>query len=145
MNKFVKKSLAIDSMIMIYLLEQNEKYINIIVELFHDFDEIIISSFLYAEVLTGYYKADEKEFGDTFLAFNQIADAVKICEFSLETAKKFADVRTKYPNLKPPDCIHISTALEKNASHFLTNDKKLKNICELETILLDDLLLQRQK
>lgn len=140
MNKFAKKSLAIDSMVMIYLLEQNEKYINTIINLFHEFDTIIISTFLYAEVLTGYYRADEKEYGDTFLAFNEIGENIKICDFNLETAKRFADIRATYRNLKPPDCIHLATASANGASYLLTNDKKLKNISGVKTLLLDDLI-----
>lgn len=140
MNKTAKKSLAIDSMIMIYLLDQNEKYLAKIIDLFHEFDEIIISTFLYAEVLTGYYKAKENEYADTFLIFNQASDNISICPFSLETAKEFARLRAKYRNIKPPDCIHLATAVANKANYFLTNDKNLKSVRELEVLLLDDLL-----
>lgn len=117
-------------MIMIYFLEQNQKYFDKILEHFDGSEKIIISSFLYAEILTGYYKNKEYDFVESFLAFNQASEKIKICPFNLETAKKIAELRAKFPSLKSPDCIHLSTAITNQADIFLTNDYKLQKFAE---------------
>jgi len=122
-------------MIMIYLLEQNQDYIEKILEFFHEADEILISTFLYGEVLTGYYREKEFDFAEKFLAFSESSEKIKICNFTLETAKVFAQVRAEN-KLSPPDSIHLANALANGATAFLTNDKALKNIEGLEVIQL---------
>jgi len=131
--------LAVDSMIMIYLLEQNPNYLNEIIAIFHQAEELLLSSFLYGEVLTGYYREKEFDFAEKFIAFSEVSRKTKICDFNLETAKVFASIRAKNPKLSPPDCIHLATALVYKADAFLTNDKQLKNLNGLQVIQLSEL------
>lgn len=132
------KNLAIDSMVMIYLLEQNQKYLEKIVDVFHQVDQIFISSFLYAEVMTGYYREKEYGFTDSLIAFAEASEKIQICNFTLETARLFAELRST-TELSPPDCIHVASALEHKADIFLTNDKEIKNIKGLRVLQLSTL------
>lgn len=138
MNKTSYKKLAIDSMVMIYLLEQNQNYLGKIVEAFHKADQILISSFLYGEVLTGFYREKEYDFAEKLIAFAEASEKIKICNFDLETATHFAKLRSE-TKLSPPDCIHLANALRYKADVFLTNDKAIKNIKGLELIQLSKL------
>jgi predicted nucleic acid-binding protein len=55
----------------------------------------------------------------------------------LEVARRAADLRAGY-RFRTPDAIQLATALEQGATAFLTNDKKLKPVSELEVSILDD-------
>lgn len=43
-------------------------------------------------------------------------------------------------NLKTPDAIHATTALSVNCSFFLTNDRAFRNVPNLPTSILDDVI-----
>jgi predicted nucleic acid-binding protein len=135
MNKKHSTKLAIDSMVVVYLLEQNPDYLEKILGSFHEADEILISTFLYGEVLTGYYRDKEYDFAEKFIAFSQSSEKITICDFDLETAKVFAQLRAE-KKFSPPDCIHLASALANGATAFLTNDKELKDVPGLEIIQL---------
>ncbi|MGL5942119.1 MAG: type II toxin-antitoxin system VapC family toxin [Waterburya sp.] len=47
-------------------------------------------------------------------------------------------MRVKY-NLKLPDALQITTAIETGCDSFLTNDKALKRVTELRILILDEL------
>lgn len=53
-----------------------------------------------------------------------------------ETAYK---LRAKYNFLKGLDALQISVAIEKECDQFLTNDKKLQNISEIEILIVEEL------
>lgn len=59
---------------------------------------------------------------------------------SKSIAYQAAELRAKY-TLKTPDAIQIATAIQTNCHAFLTNDKGLKRIVELQIWILDDLVL----
>ena len=53
-----------------------------------------------------------------------------------ETAYK---LRAKYDFLKGMDALQISVAIEKECDQFLTNDKKLQKISEVQILIVEDL------
>ena len=58
-------------------------------------------------------------------------------------AEKAAELRAKYDGnglkLKTPDAIQIATGILNEAEIFLTNDTDLKQIEEIEVIVLDEI------
>jgi predicted nucleic acid-binding protein len=54
-------------------------------------------------------------------------------------AEQSADLRARY-NLRTPDALQIAATLSVGCQAFLTNDKKLSNVTELQVIVLDDLV-----
>ena len=54
-------------------------------------------------------------------------------------ARKAFKLRAKYDFLKSMDALQISVALEKNCDQFLTNDKKLKKVSELQIVIIEEL------
>jgi len=54
-------------------------------------------------------------------------------------AEQAAELRARY-NLRTPDALHIAAALSADCQAFLTNDKKLKSVTDIEIWVLDDLL-----
>ena len=59
-----------------------------------------------------------------------------------ETIGEVAGVlRGKYPHLKTVDAVQIAAALDAKAETFLTNDKKLSGIKEINILVLSDYLV----
>ena len=52
-----------------------------------------------------------------------------------------AKLRAKY-NLKTPDAIFISTALEEGAEAFITNDVRLENVADLKIVIISKYIQQ---
>jgi predicted nucleic acid-binding protein len=50
-----------------------------------------------------------------------------------------AELRARY-NLRTPDALQVSASLQAGCQGFLTNDKGLKRVAELQVIVLDELL-----
>ena len=65
---------------------------------------------------------------------------IRLIEISEDIADRAGKLRGKYPNLKTIDAIQISSAIEINADIFLTNDKKLKKIKEINLLVLKEYL-----
>ena len=130
------KRLAIDSMILIYLLEGNEKFSGPIQKQLGEADELILSSLGLAEILTGFEKKGDKEGKLKFLSFVESYKRLSVVGFGKQEALIFAQLRAAYPSIKPPDAIHLATAISGRVDAFFTNDQKLQAIEEVNVLLL---------
>ncbi|GAB3928712.1 type II toxin-antitoxin system VapC family toxin [Larkinella terrae] len=63
----------------------------------------------------------------------------RVVDVTLEIAKTASKLRAKYLFLKAVDSLQIATAIENQCDRFLTNDKKLKGIQEIEIIVIAEL------
>ncbi|RRB02164.1 type II toxin-antitoxin system VapC family toxin [Larkinella rosea] len=63
----------------------------------------------------------------------------RLVDVTLEIAKTASKLRAKYLFLKAVDSLQIATAIENQCDRFLTNDKKLKGIQEIEIIVIAEL------
>lgn len=52
-------------------------------------------------------------------------------------ARRAVALRAKY-DVRVPDALQIAAALETGATLFVTNDRRLTNVEEIQTLLLDD-------
>jgi predicted nucleic acid-binding protein len=52
-------------------------------------------------------------------------------------ARRAAELRAIY-RLRPADALHLGTSLERGATAFVTNDKDLRRVTDLDVILLED-------
>jgi predicted nucleic acid-binding protein len=62
-------------------------------------------------------------------------------EVSSTIAEQAARLRAVY-DIRTPDAIQISAALNAGATHFLTNDIRLPKIADLRILSLDSLILK---
>lgn len=129
------KRIGIDSMILIYLLEGTSPFIPSIQKTLNDADEIFLSSLGLAEILTGFEKQKDETGKLQFLTFIQNTPKLHIPMFGKQETLIFAELRAKYPWLKAPDAIHLSTALSGRLDAFVSNDKALKKIKEISVLL----------
>lgn len=55
---------------------------------------------------------------------------------TLPIAATAARLRAR-PNLQTPHAIHLATALDRGASGFVTNDRRLSRTTDLDVLVLD--------
>jgi predicted nucleic acid-binding protein len=65
---------------------------------------------------------------------------LQIIDIDRGIARRAAELRAAY-RLKPADALQVSACLSGGATGFLTNDKGLRRIAELEVVLLDDFVM----
>jgi predicted nucleic acid-binding protein len=62
-----------------------------------------------------------------------------LLDVDVEISTKAAELMAKY-RLKTPDAIQIATAICYFSDYFLTNDKQLKIVSELNIMILDEMI-----
>lgn len=60
-----------------------------------------------------------------------------IVDLDRRVARRAADLRARH-RLRPADALQVGASLEHGARAFLTNDRDLRRVVELDVLLLDD-------
>lgn len=128
------KRIAIDSMLLIYLLEGDSSYQNQILKILDSAEEVYLSAMGYGEILVGFEKTGNKSALLTFHAFVQ--QHIKLIPFGANEAIQFAKLRAKYGWLKAPDAIHLASAQANQCDAFFSQDEKLKKVQEIKVLSL---------
>ena len=58
------------------------------------------------------------------------------------TAHRAAELRARH-RLRPADALQVAACLEQGATAFLTNDRELRRVTELQVLLLEDFVEDR--
>lgn len=134
------KTIAFDSMIMIYLLDGHVSYGRKTADVLSKSGRVVFSSLLIGEVLAGFYRDHEDKSIEAFFSFIRTQEKITVLPFETRTAMIFAKLRAQIPKLLPADGIHLATAMEAKADLFLTNDKKIKSLPGLNVVYLEDFI-----
>ena len=134
---------AADTMVFIYHFEDNRRFAPLTEKLLEAWEngsrQGVTSIITLLEVLVK-PKRDEnwdavRDYRDLLVTFPNL----KLIPVDASCAEKASDVRARY-GIKIPDAIQIAAALIGDASAFVTNDQELKQVTELDVILLEELL-----
>lgn len=134
---------AADTMVFIYHFEDNRRYAPVTEKLMEAWENKthrgITSVITLLEVLVK-PKRDEnwdavRDYRDLLLSFPNL-QLVAVDPSCAEAASGF---RARY-GIKTPDAIQIAAALSGGATAFVTNDEQLKQVTELEVVLLEELV-----
>jgi predicted nucleic acid-binding protein len=63
----------------------------------------------------------------------------EVSAITWDVAEISSILRAKYTSLKAIDSLQIACALQNNCTTFVTNDRRLKAIEEIQTLLIKDL------
>lgn len=141
-SKFADQVVFIDTAPLIYFIEGHSRYQEKLIELFRSNDlgefRFQTSTLTLIELLVQPYKQKNNKLADRYEQIITESNNIDIFEIDLLISKKAAKLRADY-NFKTPDAIQLATGLEKNADFFLTNDKELKKLKEIEVITLEDI------
>lgn len=79
---------------------------------------------------------------DLIMKFTRLLEDLQIplVEINKSIAQRASKLRANYGFLKPMNAIQLAVALELGCSQFITNDRSLSKVSEIEIILLDRIL-----
>lgn len=139
--------ICLDTAPFIYFIEENPRYVSVVEKIFSEISsgnifgissyltllEVLIKPFREgATIIANEYR--DLLLGNIFLGMFPLDDRV---------AEKAAELRAKYNGngfkLNTPDAIQIATGILNEAEIFLTNDTNLRQIQEIEVIVLDEI------
>ena len=95
------------------------------------------STLALGEVLVGVKKADDPELALRYRGVLTRFPGLTLVDAGAAVMEAMAGLRAQY-GLPTPDAIHLATALVWGARAFVTNDRRLRQVDELEIILLSE-------
>ena len=127
----------LDTNIIIYFLERNEYFYDKVLPFFKDAEQnqvkLFSSSLSYMELLIPIVKKKdlhiEIKYNFLFKKFFEVVD------INMKVARLAAIIRAKY-RTKTPDSIQIACAIYAGCSRFVTSDKKLKGVEEINVLII---------
>jgi predicted nucleic acid-binding protein len=134
---------AFDSMIFIYLFEENPAYFSLVQTAFTLLEEgkieVITSIITPIEVLSNQELDAFPEKLQLYSNFFSSLKGLYVQDLNWDLVQKAAFLRRSY-NLRTPDAIQLATAIIFKAKVFVTNDDSFRKIKDFSIILLKDLL-----
>jgi predicted nucleic acid-binding protein len=141
-SAFKGKKLFLDSAPLIYFIDGVSSFQPILSELFTQNDlgyfSFVTSTITLLEVQVLPLRSGRDDIAANYRRLLTESTSIEIIDLTKDIATTAARLRAKY-SLKTPDSIQIATAIEYNADFFLTNDLRLKNIEDVNTLTLQDL------
>lgn len=135
------KRVFLDTAPLVYFVEKNERYLAAVRAIFDRIDEgtlsAITSPITLAECLVLPYR---KNYVDVARRFMERIVNARNTTYVLPTpgiACKAAELRAHY-NLSLDDAFQIAISMASGCDAFLTNDRDLRRVAELDVILLDE-------
>ena len=132
---------ALDTMVLIYALEGNERYGPRAREVLRRVEvgewRAVIASLVVTEVLTAPLKVGRTGIADMHFRFLERLPNLDIAPMTVEVARVAAELRAEH-GLGTPDAIHLATARVAGATAFFTNDARLARIDAPHVVLADD-------
>jgi predicted nucleic acid-binding protein len=136
-------SIYIDTSILIYTLEVNPNYWQLLQPLWQKFQtgqiELITSELTLMESLVIPFRQSNLNLINAYeqLLLSSVLQLIPISQTILREA---ARLRAITPSLRTPDAIHATTAMASGCTQFLTNDRQLRTVSGLPVVILDEVL-----
>ena len=134
--------LFFDTAPVVYYLEETPPYVEVVAAIFNALDERrftgVFSPVTLAECLVFPIRQGDLVLQNAYLKVIAYNKDHSFFETSRTIAREAARFRAVY-NLSLTDAIQIATALEAGCDAFLTNDKGLRRVTELNILVLEDL------
>lgn len=138
----IDSKIYIDTAPFIYYLEKNSLYFEKIriffMQCYNKKTSLVTASVTFEEYCVYPLSTGNNQ---AILNFEKFIDGMNIQVIPIEKKIAFeaAKIRSKYQNLKALDAIHLATAILSDCKFFLTNDKQLRQVQEINVIVMDDL------
>lgn len=140
-KKFGNKTVFLDTVPLIYYIEENKTYVKFLGKLFEANSQnkfqFTTSVLTLMELLIQPIRINAAKLVEEYENIICNSKTISIHDFNIEIAKTAAKIRAEY-GFKTPDSIQLATAISTNSDYFLTNDKQLKTFKEIEIILLEE-------
>jgi predicted nucleic acid-binding protein len=130
-------TVAADTAIFIYLIEEHPRFLPLILPLFEEADRgkrlLVTSAITLLEVLVVPYRAGDLQLAERYEALLTRSRGIRMADVSREQLKAAAQLRSA-TGLKTPDALQIACALTTGCKAFLTNDRELPKIPGLKIV-----------
>jgi predicted nucleic acid-binding protein len=136
------KVVGLDTAPLIYFMEQNPKYLEMMLLFFRAFNRgdfrIVTSTVTLVEVLVHPLRQGNTILAQEYREILMNQESLTVVELTSDIAETAAQLRATY-NLRSPDSIQMATAIREGASFFLTNDARLPSLPGLTVLVLENL------
>jgi predicted nucleic acid-binding protein len=136
-----RKRLALDTPCFIYHFEARPKFVDATTALFRLVEQgrlsAVASVLAAAEVRAGVRAPGARALESSYAAAFRSFPHLTMAPVTLATAERAGDLRARY-GLRMPDALHLAAALDTGADAFVTNDRRLRSVREIEVLLLRD-------
>lgn len=133
---------AIDTAPIIYFAERNPQYVGRMRDILRLIDAgiplALTSMVTLTEVMTQPFRTQNIALQARYrqLLFN--TRNIETLPVTEPIATIAAELRAKY-NLRTPDALQVATAIQAQCDAFLTNDRTIKRVSEIQVLVLDEL------
>lgn len=132
---------CLDSVVLIYFLEDDERYVELLDPLFREWERgnerAIASTLAITEIVAGPLRLGAGNRAREMIRYLRAYQGLEFHPIDADIAFRAGELRAT-PGLATPDALHAATALIGDAEIFLTNDRAFRPVEGFETILLDD-------
>lgn len=132
---------AIDSAIVIYLVERHERYLPVIRPLFEAADagrrDLVTSAITLLEVLVVPYRAGDASLAIRYEDLLSRSRGLELVPIDRPILRSAAQLRAVH-GARTPDAIQMSAGLARRCGSFLTNDRRIPNLPNLPIFQLGD-------
>jgi predicted nucleic acid-binding protein len=130
---------AVDTVIFIYFIEENPRFLPEIVPLFKEADqgkrELITSALTLLEVVVVPYRAGNRLLAERYEALLTRSRGIRLVELSHDQLRAAAQLRAA-TGVKTPDALQLVAAIGGGCATFLTNDRRLPPVPGLRILEL---------
>jgi predicted nucleic acid-binding protein len=132
-------ALALDTGPWILWIEQNPAFLPVVGPIFREIEEgratAVTSVIAVLEVLTGAKRREDEVLVRRYESLFTESAGVVVLDVDMEIARRAAELRARY-GVRTADAIHLATALAAGASAFVTTDRRLARVKEIEVRVL---------
>lgn len=133
--------IGVDTAPFIYLWERNPRYYQLAEDLFRHLTlpgvEGITSVITLIETCVYPRRQGRLDLVEAYERALIHSRQVRILPIDVSLARRATAMRAQY-NLLVPDAIQVAAALENGATLFVTNDRRLREVQEIQTLVLED-------
>ena len=134
------RRVGLDTMCFLYLFEDNLQFIEQVAWILGEVESGrvygVASVLAVTECLTLPLRDDEPELVSTYRQVLRAFPHLDVVPVTFEIAELGAELRARH-GLRTPDALHIATAIDAGAQAFVTADRGLRCVTDLDVLLLE--------
>lgn len=132
-------AVAIDTAVFIYFIEEEPRFLPLVLPLFVEADEgkrtLVTSALTLLEVLVVPYRAGNRQLAERYEHLLTLSRGIRMVELTRDQLRAAAQLRAA-TGVKTPDALHLVSALGAGCKTFITNDRRLPTVPGLRVIEL---------
>jgi predicted nucleic acid-binding protein len=136
-------SIAVDTAVFIYFIEEHPRYLPLIAPLFEEADAgkrtLVTSAITLLEVLVVPHRAGDARLAERYESLLTQSRGVRLAEVSRDQLRAAAQLRAA-TGVKTPDALQIVSALSAGCRALVTNDRNLPAVPGLPIVRLSSYL-----